>query len=1386
MKAMLYRQYDAIGKSMGISDPAALARFVFDNVRLEEDREERRQERLETERRLAEAERRFAGERQLLREALQTNANLSTSHASAAATPSDSYRIKIQPFREGDDIDAYLTHFERVATTHNWSRDKWAARLVPLLEGAARDAYLLMTPEDGGDYDKLRKTLLQRFHLTAEYYRRQFRETRKEQKETFEQFLERLKTLLKRWFTLADRNIDDVEDVIDAFLMEQLLSTFSPDLGQFVRDHWPKTAAEAATLAHRHLEAKWANGKRKPASGNGGGVRRDKPPANSDFKRDLSDKKCHKCGKFGHFKRDCKKVGALQGAATPSQSSTVPTLCSECEKQVFQPVVEVRVNGEVVRGLRDTGADVMAVTSRLVREEDLTGKKLHVTLANSLHVEEYPVAMIDLDSPFVRGRVEVVVMDNACQDVIIGNAATFITGETLPVPVYAKREFVSAVQTRAQAKREQGEEQPIPVVRTCGLDVTPAKMKELQASDLTLTKAREWATTQEPLATGKNRMKFVYTKGTLRRVYSDQRGEHRQLCVPKELRREVMRMAHDTPMGGHLAAKKTRERIWAEFYWPGMCGDIRRYCQSCDRCQRMTPRGRTPKVPLVQMSLVDQPFERVAVDLVGPVTPASDRGNRFILVMIDYATRYPEAVALKKITAETVAEALWDMWSRLGIPREVLTDRGSQFTSDVMQEVYRLLAIKGKKTTPYHAQCNGLVERFNGTLKAMIAKLCQERPKTWDRFISAVLFAYREVPQASTGFAPFELLYGRRVRGPMAILRELWTHEREEEEVKSASSYVLDLRNRIEETCAIARNALEKEGTRQKKHFDKRAKMRVFSEGDRVLLLLPCKTNKLELAWRGPYVVEERVGEADYRVKVGTKTKLFHANLLKKYYERVAAVGVIDDREDWESVTTTGENIPTIPLVAEETTRDIQLDPRAPEMHEDLRVLADSNEEVLTDVPLRTTLMTCEIRLEHDRPVNTKQFPLPFSQRQTIKEEVDAMLRMGVIEPAASPYSSPIVLVKKKDGKIRFCVDFRKLNQIVIFDAEPMPDIDYLLSKLGNAQYLSKLDLAKGYWQVAMKESDKPKTAFTTPEGQYQWNVMPFGLKTAGAIFSRMMRQLLQPLNMPEIDNFMDDVLIATETKQRHLECLRALFARLQQVKLAARPSKCFLGFKQLEYLGYRVGEGTVSPVEDKMEKIRNTPRPMTKRQVRAFLGLAGFYRRFVPHFAEIALPLTEATKSSQPATVEWNDRREEAFQTLKERLCSQPVCCLPDLSKTFVLRTDASDFGLGAILLQDQGFGLQPIACASKKLIPAERNYATVEKECLAIVWGIEKFSPYLYGKPFIVQCDHQPLQHLQRMKTSNSRLMRWAMQLQPYNFSVEAIPGKDNVGADFLSRLE
>jgi hypothetical protein len=215
------------------------------------------------------------------------------------------------------------------------------------------------------------------------------------------------------------------------------------------------------------------------------------------------------------------------------------------------------------------------------------------------------------------------------------------------------------------------------------------------------------------------------------------------------------------------------------------------------------------------------------------------------------------------------------------------------------------------------------------------------------------------------------------------------------------------------------------------------------------------------------------------------------------------------------------------------------------------------------------------------------------------------------------------------------------------------------------------------------------------------------------------------------------------------------------------------------------VGKGIICPEEEKVEQIRDAPRPTTKKQVRSFLGLVGFYRRFIPGFSELALPLTNATKKQQPNKVAWSPVMEESFDILKEHISSEPVCVLPDLSKPFVLRTDASDSGLGALLLQDQGKGLQIVSCASKKLLPAERNYSTIERECLAIVWAVKKYSPYLYGRSFTVQSDHRPLEHLEGLKATNKRLMRWALALQPYDILVESIPGKENVGADYLSRV-
>ncbi|KAL8589385.1 hypothetical protein ACOMHN_021537 [Nucella lapillus] len=288
------------------------------------------------------------------------------------------------------------------------------------------------------------------------------------------------------------------------------------------------------------------------------------------------------------------------------------------------------------------------------------------------------------------------------------------------------------------------------------------------------------------------------------------------------------------------------------------------------------------------------PFQKVGVDLVGPIMPASTRGHRYILVMVDYATRCPEAVPLKAIDFATVAEALWQMWTRVNIPDQVLSDMGTQFVSDLMREVHRLLGIRGVTTSPYHAQANGLVERFNATLKRMLKRLCLEQPKEWDRYVSAVLFAYWEVPQESMRFSPFELLYGRTVRGPMAILKKIWTQEEPmEAPVQAEAEYVIELRNRLEATCQIARDHLKQASQQYRRYYDQRARERWFDVGDQVLLLLPTRKNKLQQAWQGPYKVLETVGDWDYRILIRGKSRLYHANLLKRYILREQGTAAI-------------------------------------------------------------------------------------------------------------------------------------------------------------------------------------------------------------------------------------------------------------------------------------------------------------------------------------------------------------------------------------------------------------------------------------------------------------------------------------------------------------
>ena len=535
---------------------------------------------------------------------------------------------------------------------------------------------------------------------------------------------------------------------------------------------------------------------------------------------------------------------------------------------------------------------------------------------------------------------------------------------------------------------------------------------------------------------GQAEISFEVKGGVLYRVYKhpyvNSGKPLKQVMVPVQLRSRIMELAHGSLMGGHMGIKKTADKIQSAFYWPGIQGDVTRYCKSCDVCQKTVNKGSVPKVPLEKMPLIDKPFKRVAIDLVGPIGPPSEDGHRYILTLVDFATRYPEAVPLKNNDTETVAEALVDIFSRLGVPEEILSDLGTQFVSECMQEVTRLLSIKQLTTTPYLPMCNGLTEKFNGTMKSMLKRLCSEQPRQWHRYINPLLFAYREVPQESTGFSPSELLYGRAVRGPMFILKELWTKELEEPEVKNSYQYVFELREKLEDTLKLAHTELQKAQHKGKHYYDRKAKVRRFAQGDKVLILLPTDHNKLLMQWKGPFEVSAVMGLNDYKVCVKGKERVYHANLLKKYFERedsvrvgAVAVEVNADISKNGHVKSEAEEVDPVDgvdfleiggYVAKESIKDVATgDNLTDEQRAEFIDLACQFQSLFTEAPGTTSLAQHHIKLTSDQPVRSRPYPVPYSLRESLKKDITDMMKMGVIRESSSPYASPVVVVKKKD-----------------------------------------------------------------------------------------------------------------------------------------------------------------------------------------------------------------------------------------------------------------------------------------------------------------------------------------------------------------------------------
>ena len=407
---------------------------------------------------------------------------------------------------------------------------------------------------------------------------------------------------------------------------------------------------------------------------------------------------------------------------------------------------------------------------------------------------------------------------------------------------------------------------------------------------------------------------------------------------------------------------------------------------------------------------------------------------------------------------------------------------------------------------------------------------------------------------------------------------------------------------------------------------------------------------------------------------------------------------------------------------------------------------------------------------------------MSYEETNELKRQLTDLLQKGFIQPSTSPFGAPVLFVHKKEGTLRLCVDYRALNKITIKNRYPLPRIDELMDRLVGSCYFTKIDLHSGYHQIRIKSDDIHKTAFRTRYGHYEFLVLPFGLTNAPATFMTLMNDIFRKYLDQFVVIYLDDILIYSKTEKEHIIHVRKVLDILRQHKLYAKISKCEFFKEQVEYLGHFISKDGISVDKRKIEVIQNWPIPTNISELRSFLGLASYYRKFVPNFSTIASSLTQLLHKDQK--YQWKDEHEKAFKELKQKLTTAPVLLLPDPTKPFSVTSDASDFAIGAVLSQDQGKGDQPIAYESRKLSPAELNYPIHEKELLAIVHALKLWRPYLEGNQFTVITDHAALEFINSQSNLSRRQARWLEVLQSMNFNIKYKPGTTNVVADALSR--
>jgi len=775
------------------------------------------------------------------------------------------------------------------------------------------------------------------------------------------------------------------------------------------------------------------------------------------------------------------------------------------------------------------------------------------------------------------------------------------------------------------------------------------------------------------------------------------------------------------------------------------------------------------------------------MDVVGPL-PITRDGYRYLLTIIDFGTRFVEAIPMKKVDAATTCQALMQVFSCFGVPEIILTDNGSNFVASVTEEMLKHLQCTHIRSAPYHPQSNGMVERVNGVLKKLLDKTAKNSRKNWKEQLPAVLMALRNAKHTALGVSPYHLLFGRDTRTPVAVLKQTLTEE--EPLAPNILTHLNDLYEELEKMEKLVLEQDTKAKDNSKRWYDKGAQEDPLEVGDQVLCLLPTGECGLTSKWEGPCSVSKVLGPLTYLIDKptpGKKGRKVHRNALKRYIFQVTLAHVIMAEDDKTGVDRMklGLEIPRKDMVPdpERWTKAVNVPDISHEQQQELLAMLQQYEEVFSDLPGNAKVAPFKVDTGQAPPVGAKPYTMPLPYWNQAKAELQNMEDLGIIEESVSPWSCPVICVPKKDGGLRLCMDYRKLNSVTVPDVYPLPNIEHLVQKVAGSAFISTMDLTRGYYQIPLEQQDRAKTAFVTAFGKWQFTKMPFGIRNAPAFFQRNMDCLLK--NLSNSDAYIDDVCVYSSNWKEHLRHLDETLRCLKKAGLTVKLAKCAFARAQVQYLGHSIGGGKIAPVEAKVMAISQMEKPATKKALRRFLGMASYYRRFVPGFAEKAAPLYTATAKKEPDKVRWTSDRETAFSSLKEAMTKTVTLTTPDYSKPYLLKTDASGVGVGAVLEQKTDEVLYPIAFYSRKLTGAEYRYSASELEALAIIEAIKHFEVYLKGAKFTIETDHRALSFIQTMSRGSPKLMRWATVLQEHNCEVTYRPGPTNVVADMLSRL-